>query len=245
MGEHVFFSTIAEKQGYFAGVMPFLDTNKVQYQVNLTKLGEAQALYGPVTTTGTYLYWKDKYDQQGKRKETLVTDALDEVTEKLEKKLTEIYNDIPASLWDTALRTVTNRKTGLPRTITHPTTPITRQCPLTITPLGGGEVKIISKYTGDSSKSSMPPEADEIEIAYRAVEKYVPGSELTGGKVRNMCTGPDDEGMIRTSRKRAIFILKLGVDKVDLEFQCYTRYIHSPNRDLDGPWTGPFTAPII
>lgn len=229
-------SQIAEKPAYFADVLPFLDTYKVLYKVDLVKLGEAQAFYEPVATPGTYLYCLAEYGQVGKRKDSVVVARLKAVTNKLEKKLMEIYNDIPDSLWDEALRGVTNRKTGLPHTITHHSTPIPEECVLNIAAERSGLFSGGARTSTDSKKHDIPPLADMLEIRFVVVAgKFEIPADLSG-KIRQSCTGPLD-GTFKEVYSKALFELHIDPELSGFELHVWGRWIDSKHPELAGNWS--------
>lgn len=129
-------------------------------------------------------------------------------------------------------------------TYTIPTDPIIEQCLGTAMPLGGCKMDMEFRYRADASRPSKAAGADALLLIFRAADKYVSGPELTGGKVRNLPTSPRDPGMEQMVYTEAKFILDLGIEKQDLELQYYAQWINTRHRNLDGPITGPYTAPI-
>jgi len=244
MGESVYPGSIGGLASYLAGAVAHLVANATRLGVDPAKVTEVEDKYGPDTLAGTYLYFKKKYDETAGRKDSLTTTNLRDVSIGMKELLTAVYDDIPASKWTAADRLAFNRKTGLPHTPTIPTESIAEQCIGTAVPMGGGQMSMQFRYIEDATRASKPEGADALILFYRFAEKYISGPELTGGKVRNLPTSIHDPGMLQMIYTEAKFILKLGQQAQDLELQYFAQWINTRHRNLDGPISGPFYAPV-
>ena len=212
--------------------------------VNITKLA---AIYGDTSTNDTYLYyWALWADETGSRTVQVVANLLD-TEEKLKVLITEILNDIPASLWTDADRKTFNRKTGLKRTITHTETAISEICYAATTALGGGDIKFRCRTFSESKRSKLPPLADGVEIAYRI---DVPGLITTGegeNETVNLVYKPPKsltDGTTNVIFTKTIFILNCGIENSGKYLQYFIRWVNIKHPNLSGKWTGPFGTVI-
>jgi hypothetical protein len=131
---------------------------------------------------------------------------------------------------------------------TIPTENITEGCYYKVTHLGGGILKFSFSPNESGGRGHKPQNSDAIEFAGRIDEPYVPPvstppSDETPSKVKHPIANPDD-GTTKTITTKATFIAKLGAENAGKILQFYAHFINTKHRDLDGPWTGPFTVII-
>jgi len=246
MGKPTFPTTINKLNTYFSVAVPYIKANAARLKVDAATLGDLLDFYGNSTTDGTYMYyyalWSDKTGSRTKQ----VTDNLELAEEKMKQMLTDIYNDIPASVWTQNDRNTLHRKKGAPIVRTTRTTPIAENCFVILTPVVGGNVKFSCRITKDSTRASKPEGADGIEIAYRIdvpsmVKDAAP--ELSPKVKHFVLNGPDDNTKQWLSTK-ASFMMQFGTGNAGNYLQVFARWINTKHLDLSGPWTGVFSANI-
>jgi hypothetical protein len=219
----------------------YLNTNAERLQILPEYITQLNALYGDAETIDTYEYYYVLWCDKGNtRTKNVVANLLTKETE-LKNLLRNIYNDIPDRLWTTEDRLSLNRKTGLPRTVTHHQTQITEPCNSYAEVLTGGELKICCHSLPDQTHSSMNIQANAVEIAYRINHVQIdPGD---GHRFYPQIQHFND-GTTKAIHTRSKFIMKLGVENAGSQFQYYMRWTLIRNPQLAGPWTGPFTCII-
>jgi len=227
---------IQQLASYFVRAIAWIIANATRLGVSSTNVTQLQALYGDETTAGTYLYCKKQYDSAPNRKDGITTLNLETASEKVRNKLTEIYNDIPASKWKDEDRKNLNRKTGLKRTVTHPTTRIAEKFVLDIDPHMNALFKCGARSRTDTKRHSIPVSANTIEIRYCAVKgKWPIGLDLAG-KVREKCDGPDDNTYPLFFTK-AIFEIQLDGELSGYDIYVWGRWVDLQHPELAGEWS--------
>jgi hypothetical protein len=118
-------------------------------------------------------------------------------------------------------------------------------CFAKLVPMGGGDVKFICSTKQDSSRPSKAENADAVEVAYR-IDKPIAEDDKGENEGANSLkfyalSGPDD-GTSKTSRSKASFILKLGVENAGLYLQVFVRWINTKHPEIAGHWKGVFTV---
>jgi hypothetical protein len=238
-------TTILGFASYIVKALAWLVSQEVRLGIDPAQILALKALYGDDTTPGTYVYCKLQYDLASGRKDTIVTTNLETITDKVKAKLTEIYNDIPASKWTDADRNTLNRKTGLPHVLTKPEAKIEAVCILDIAAYANGLFGISGREHEDSKRSNLPDGADALELAYAYIESPVRKADpsLTAGKVKKECLGPDDDTF------REILFKSKGELKVDAQYAGYNiviwgRWINTKYPKLSGNWSIRYTLMI-
>jgi hypothetical protein len=129
---------------------------------------------------------------------------------------------------------------------THPTENISEGCYYKVVQLGGGVLKFSFSPSESGGRGHKPKNSDAIEFAGRMDEPFVPADTAPNeliGKVRKAIANPDD-GTTKEISTKATYVKKLGAENAGKILQFYARFINTKHRDLDGPWTGPFTIII-
>ncbi len=236
MKKQVFPAGILALAIYYGRSVAWVVSNATRLGISSSQITALQNIYGDDTTPGTYLYCKKVYDNQPGRKESKVTTALKTVSNKLKAKLIEIYDDIPASKWTDDDRLNLNRKTGLKRTVTHPTTRIAEKFVLDIDPHMNALFKCGARSRTDTKRHSIPESANTVEIRYCAVKgKWPIGLDLAG-KVREKCDGPDDNTYPLFFTK-AIFEIQLDGELSGYDIYVWGRWVDLQHPELAGEWS--------
>ncbi len=129
---------------------------------------------------------------------------------------------------------------------THPTEIIKEGCYYKLTYVGGGVLKFSFSPNESVGRGHKPERSDAIEMAMRIDEPLVAADSSSGelaSKVRHPIANPDD-GTTKNTFTKATNTMKLGAENVGKVLQFYVHFINTRHRDLDGPWTGPFTIII-
>lgn len=113
---------------------------------------------------------------------------------------------------------------------THSHTPISELCFGKFTALGGGEVKTAFSSATDSSRPSLLPGANCIQVAY---------------KVGEPAPGHVEDGTRMDIVPRASYVLDLGSDHSGKKLYIYQRWFNSKYPELAGPWSALQTVMII
>ena len=227
---------VQQLAAYFTRAIAWVIANATRLGVSAPNITALQSIYGDETTAGTYLYCKKQYDIAPNRKDGITTANLAKAAEKLRTKLTEIYNDIPASKWTDEDRKNLNRKTGLKRIVTHPTTRIAEKFVLDIDPHMNALFKCGARSRTDTKRHSIPVSANTIEIRYCAVKgKWPIGLDLAG-KVREKCDGPDDNTYPLFFTK-AIFEIQLDGELSGYDIYVWGRWVDLQHPELAGEWS--------
>ncbi len=228
---------------YLSKVVPYATSEATRLKISTANITSLTTLYGDAVTDGTYLnlyvLWSD--DAEGRTKAVIA--SLDTMEVKIKKLLTDIYLDIPASLWNDNDRKVFNRKTGLPKVVTRPKVRIREICVPKITTLPNGLVKFIVRADNETKRNHLPPDANGVELAYAVVEgKFKPGNDLAS-KVRQKCTGPNDNCfhvVYTTSR----FELQNDPLLIGYDLMIWVRFINMQHPDVAGDYTAPIRITI-
>jgi hypothetical protein len=232
---------------YLSGVVPYADTNKVRLKISTENMTALTTLYGDIATPGTYLFTYALWALPGSGRTKDVIDDLVSLENSIKSLLTSIFNDIPASVWTNADRNAFNRRTGLPKTPTHPTEPIVEECYVKAKAKGGGDVILECSSLEDASRPSKPAGADAVEIAFRidmpVIETDGAGNDLAS-KVRFKSLADADDGTAKAIFTRAKFTARLGTKNSGNYLLFYARWINTHHPELAGTWTGPYSLLI-
>ena len=235
---------IQEFNTYVRKAVARLISEATRLGVTADQLAAVAALFGTVTTAGTWLYEWELYAGGPVTCTTNVRLAIGTLRGKLEKEFSSIYDDIPASLWNDDDRATFMRAKGLPVTRTAPGK-ITDQCIVAWEQQGGGTLKGLCKTAHTESRPGLAPNADEVEIAYTLVDQ-TPGQIETGGgsiKLDELKT-PDDAAKTE-SFPTAIFLLKLGPANSGRRILYWIHWNNQHHKENEGPWNGPFSQNIL
>jgi hypothetical protein len=124
----------------------------------------------------------------------------------------------------------------------RPTLEIGEKCVTDHNTLGGARIKFKCKTPHDSTRASIPPRANAVELAYKLVLPY----QFTpaGKKIpADMISGPYD-GTTMFMSTRASFMIEFDQNYLGYQIQFYTRWINTRHPNLNGPWTGPLVGYI-
>lgn len=243
MGTPTFPTSIQDLAAYFVRAIAWLIDNVARLGISADDMEDLQALYGPDTTAGTYLYCKKQYDEASNRKDSIVTDNLNDAAEKVKVQLMKIYGDIPNSKWTNEDREKLNRKTGLPHEPTKPEGKIEAVCVISIKPFPDGVFEISAREDEESNRGGIPEDANSLEIAYAIVESPVREIREDLPKVKKECLGPEDDTMRQISTKAKT---ELKIEEVygGYNVVCWGRWINTHYPELAGKWSGRQTSMI-
>lgn len=117
---------------------------------------------------------------------------------------------------------------------------------VSITSMGGGQVKFRIRGNEDSSRASMHPLADFAEIKYVLVKDKPEGDE--GGTPppdeRDGMPTPDKANQYTISKK-ALFTLDVGSSHTGHYIIAFVRWVNAGNAANSGPWTLPIIGVIL
>jgi len=201
-----------ERNDYYNRAIPYVDAEKVRLTVDPAKAADAVALL----VTWNLVYPKAKDPNLSTK---TLRDQKDDLIVEIENLLRVIYNDIPGSLLTDADRNTLN----LPRrdTISTPRPNIT------ITPFAkassqaGGLIEFICRTDSDSSRASVLPEADGIEVVYN-VGGNVPVSP-------SECT----KSFFSTKAK---FRISMDIADAGKKLNGFLRWKNNTDAAKSGPW---------
>jgi hypothetical protein len=103
--------------------------------------------------------------------------------------------------------------------------------------IGGSRIRFRCRTTTDSSKPSLPPRADAVEIAYRIDLPY--NFDANGKKIPGIIIANAEHGTTKHISTRASFYMEPGLEYLGYKMQFYSRWINIRYPKLNGPWTGP------
>jgi hypothetical protein len=154
MATGIFPKRDADFNTYFGTALSYLNTHAVRLQVaagNLTDLGAIK------------VDWDVKFPltQSSNTSTTTLVEEKNELRDDAEELLRKIYGDIPQSLLTLSDRNTLNlkeRKQGSPRPA------ITTEPILILQAMPGAFVKFTCRVEGDSSRPSLHPDADGVEL---------------------------------------------------------------------------------
>ena len=238
MGKSVYPTTKMGFYFYLQVAIAYVISNAGRLLVSVGNLGALSALYGDPSTEGTYLYYYTLWSDTKTKSTSAVKTNLSTKEKELKKQMSKIYNDIPRSLLNDLDRSTLNRKTGLEKTSSHPTKPISEKCNSTVTPLGDGAAKFECRSNEDSSRPSIPERANGVEIAYRI---DLPVIDETTHKIKRVPISDPEDGTTKFTDTKANFNKGFGGDKAGCILQGYSRWVNTVHPNLNGLWTGPFT----
>jgi hypothetical protein len=120
--------------------------------------------------------------------------------------------------------------------------PMTEKCNILAEMIGGGMVRLKGKILTDAKRASLPKKANGMEIAHRIDLPNVDTGTDTGSKskVKNPIANSGD-GTTKNIYTKSTITVDYGDQNSGNVLQLYARYINIKHRNLDGPWTGPYT----
>jgi hypothetical protein len=209
-------------------VIPYLTNadNAKRLGVSEENNNKLVLMFGDIDTAGTWIYlWAKTSNDTTSTKPFRI--ERDEVKKSITSIIRVVYDDIP-------VRALTDRdRTTLliPKRDTTPSTrpAITTRPELTITVQGGARFIVENRVKSDSSRASMHPDADYVELRY-SIGETPPASA--------------DECAVTIIRSKAREILKLKPADARKNFYCYTRWANKTDEAKSGPWTRLHSAVI-
>ena len=229
-------TTRTGKNLYFLAVVAYLIANKTRLQITDVYIDLLQALYGDDATAGTYLYLYKLYANKSTRTD-VISAQLTDIENQIAELLRKIYDDIPASIWTTEDRKVTNRKTGLQPDHTIPTERIKAECILNAASLRGGLISISGRENEDSKRSSLPLGVNALELVYAVVVSTI--RPLVGdfvGKVLTQCISTADcTDHVTFTKAKGEF--QIDAQLAGYQLVCWARWTNLQHPNLAGNWS--------
>ena len=239
--------TIAALEKYLLVVIAYLVLNAARLGLDDeddTRLADLVALYGNISTEGTYLYIKKQYDNMS-GKDRIICRNLKSISNNITKKLSVLYDDIPASKWNNADRETLGRKTGDRSKPTHRESKITEPCVVIPESHPFALLKLGARQPDTEKKGySLPDDVDGLEIRYAVVESAIRKiGEGTNPCVKKSCTGPND-GTSSVIYFKAKFELQLDDSLAGFDVVIFIRWTDTHDQQWAGEWVGPYTIRI-
>ncbi len=239
--------TIAGFEKYLLIVVAYLVLNAGRLGLDDeddTRLADIVALYGTISTPGTYLYIKKQYDNMS-GKNPIICKDLENISILIKKNLSLLYDDIPASIWINADRETLGRKTGARSQPTHRDSKITEKCVVIPDSHPFGLIKMGARQPDTEKKGySLPEGIDGLEIRYAVVESSIRKiGEGTDSRVKKSCTGPND-GTTSVIYFTARFELQLDENLAGFDVVVFIRWTDTHDQQWAGEWGGPYTIRI-
>ena len=211
--------------------------------VTTAQLAIIAGLFGNLATAGTWCFLWELYTGGETTCTPNVRKAIKTLRGKLEKALSAIYNDIPASIWNDDDRSIFGLKKG---TRTPPTKPpkIEEKIVPVIKNIGGGKIKIGCRTTTDEKRSSLAFGATGVKIAYSVVDHPTKNDVQDETKIKRQVVDSADGCDNLDYFSGATFELELDPADVGRELQYFLRWYNVKHKENAGPWCGPFSANI-
>jgi len=236
--------TIAVFCAYLIKIIPYMTTNATRLGIDEDKLAEVVALYGSISTVGTYLYWKKKYDESSKPKDVVITTNLAEISDEMKAKVSAILNDIPVSKWSATDRVTFERKTGEEHTYTHHDTRIAAECFVGVSAFPNALIKGKVRFNLESKRHGLAEGANGIEIRYVPMVSKLAITPEVADKVKAKCNGPLDgtSMLISTTAK---FEIQLDEILSGYNIWIWVRFVDLQHPNLAGDWSEKHVLPIL
>jgi hypothetical protein len=93
--------------------------------------------------------------------------------------------------------------------------------------VGGGAIRVECRVEHDSSRASMHPDADVVEISYKIGEPAP--------------ANPSETNQIKNST-RGSFIMELGAENAGKHLFCFARWVNESNNSKSGLWSNMFSV---
>lgn len=91
-----------------------------------------------------------------------------------------------------------------------------------VLPLGGGKVRVTVRVQSDSTRASMHPDADSIEV------KYTIGTEPPAS---------EEEAVVARNYRKSIRVFSLGQANATLRMYAFFRWSNETDESKSGPWS--------
>ena len=236
MKKKTFPTNIPGWQVFLFVLVAYIVLNATRLGILSARVSLLEALYGDESTVGTYLYCKKKYDEATGRKPAVISANLRNVTNDIKSLLILIVNNIPAEKWTNEDRAAFNRKTGLTKVITHPTTKIGDECVVIATPHPNGVFKGIARIDNETKSHALPEGANAMELRHAVVKGKFDIPEEYKGLVKEKCSGPND-GTTTSIVTSTRFRIELTEDFAGFELYLWGRWINLQHPELAGDWS--------
>jgi hypothetical protein len=201
-------------------IVPYLNTHKVRLLISAQNITDINALK---------TIWDDIFpkSQDPAQRTTSVTDDKNTARADIEDLLRSIYDDIPASVLNTDDRNTLN----LHERDTNPSPrPAINTSPVAKLSSGpGARMEIICRVETDSSRASIHPDADGVEVAY-IVAATPPASPAACNKI-----------ILSTKAK---FSVQTDIAEAGKKMFAYMRWKNNSSDDKSGPWTSVLSATV-
>jgi len=228
--------TISSFHAYLFRAYPWMRNNATRLDISSEQIAELKAIVGDDVTPGTYFYHAKLYNAAPKRKATILVTNLSGSTKATKKKITEILEDTAASKWTNEDRLIFNRKKGLPRKQTKPTSKIAFECVVDHVPARNGVIDFKAKPRSETKRSQLAEGSDAVEMNYAVVQSDIRKSSDMLGKVLEQCIGIDDHTKSKVFYK-AKFQFSVDQALIGFDLHCWFRFIKTRYPKLAGKWS--------
>jgi hypothetical protein len=212
-------------------------------KVTPAQLAALALIFGDLITKDTWCYVWELYAGGDVTSTKNVKKKIKSLRRELEKLLSDIYDDIPKSIWNDDDRSTFGRATGAYAAPTEPGE-ITDQCIVAFMQYGGGKMKAACKSATDQSRASKAKNSDGVQFHFVVVDQpraNDPENEQDGS-VRLDDPELATNKMFFTS---ATFTLELGATNSGRRMLYFIRWYNSKHPKNAGPWMGPYGLNIL
>jgi hypothetical protein len=210
--EGIFPTTLSGKSEYYNRAVPYCDTNKVRLVIDPAKIADRVL---------NLTDWNDVYPKSIDKNQTTKTlrDGRDDLIPVIEDGMRDIYDDIPASKLTDADRNTLNLKKR--DTVKTPRPKISDTAFVKVMGKPGALMQFTCRTNNDSSRASIHPDADGIEIVYN-----IGGTEPVSAKE---CT-------TTITSTKAKFQLQLDNSDSGKKFYGFARWKNNTDSNKSSPW---------
>ena len=213
-----------------------LNAEKTRLGVSDTNLEDLGALMGDLVTPDTWLHTWELYAGGEATCTSNVRKGISSLRTRIENKLSSIYNDIPASIWNDDDRSTFGRTTGAKDAPSKPGV-IADNCCATAVAMGGGIMKISCKTATDQSRASLAKDSNGVQIAYIVVDQPTKDGVPDPNTVKRQTITSPEQCTHKEFFMEATFRLELGPANAGRNIQFFVRYYNARYPGNAGPWS--------
>jgi hypothetical protein len=223
--------------------VPRIIAEATRLGVSTANINIIKNLFGDLLTENTWCWLWVLYAGGDATCTPNIKKAIAALRVKIEKALSVIYNDIPASVWNDDDRSIFGRATGAYAPRITPGV-ITEKCYPTPVPMGGAKMKITCKSATDQSRASVGEGANGVQIAYIVIDQpHMDGMTDTSQLKRATITTPE-QCTNKEFFSGASFTLELDPIHAGRNLQFFVRWYNSKYPKNAGPWSEAYSANI-
>jgi len=210
----------ADFNSYVQISIPYLIINKIRLTISAANITDITALKA---------VWDSVFpkSQDANQRTITITNDKKQARTDLEIKLRSIFADIPASVLNSSDRSTLNLKE---RDHTPTPRPAIESSPVAKLSSGpGARMEAVCRTDSDSSRSSVHPDADGIEVAY-VVGTSPPASPAACNKI--------------IFSSKAKFTVQADIADAGKKMFAYMRWKNSTSEEKSGPWSSVISATV-